>query len=113
GEFRERHGKEPQLKVSGRGKSAYSGRVFVLIDEMSASAAEMFAAGLQESGRSVVIGRQSSGEVLSSHTRSLPNGFNARIAGRNYQTAKGIRLEGHGVIPDEPVKLTMKDFMEN
>jgi len=112
GEFRERHGKEPQLKVSGRSKSAYTGRVFVLIDEMTESAAEMFAAGLQESGRSIVIGRQSSAHVLSSYKHNLSSGLSALIAARNYQTAKGIRLEGHGVIPDEPVKLTMKDFLE-
>jgi carboxyl-terminal processing protease len=113
GEFRERNGKEPTLKVSGRGHDAYSGRVFVLIDEMSASAAEIFAAGVQESGRGIVVGRQSSGAVLMNYEHGLPNGFKASIAIRDYQTAKGVRLEGRGVIPDEPVKLTMRDFMEN
>src|SRR5262249_14070824 len=38
GQFRERSGKEPDLKVGGRGKNAYQGRVVVLIDEVSASA---------------------------------------------------------------------------
>ena len=113
GESRDRNGKEPTLKVSGRGKNAYQGRVFVLIDEMSYSAAEIFAAEMQESGRGIVIGRQSAGEVLASLDKGLSNGFSVHLAFRDYRTAKGIRLEGRGVIPDEPVKLTMKDFMEN
>ena len=46
------------------------------------------------------------------YEHGLPNGFKASIAIRDYQTAKGVRLEGRGVIPDQPVKLTMSDFME-
>ncbi len=48
----------------------------------------MFAAGLQESGRGIVIGRQSSGEVLNSIEQGLPNGFRASIAIRDYQQRK-------------------------
>jgi carboxyl-terminal processing protease len=79
-EFRDRNGKGPTLKVRGSGKNAYRGRVFVLIDETTASAAEIFAAGLQESGRGIVVGRQSSGHVLASYDQSLPNGFKANTA---------------------------------
>jgi carboxyl-terminal processing protease len=111
GQFRDRRGKEPPLKVSGRGQNAYRGRGLVLIDEMSGSAAEIFGAGLQESGRAIVIGRPSMGAVLGSVARGLPNGFTVRIAVRDYQTAKGVRLEGRGVIPDEPVALTMRDWL--
>jgi carboxyl-terminal processing protease len=113
GEYRERNGKELTLKVAGRGKSAYCGRVFVLIDETSASAAEIFAAGLQESGRGVVIGCPSSGAVLGNINYDLPDGFKVSVPIRDYRTAKGIRLEGRGVLPDEPVNLTMRDFVEN
>jgi len=113
GEFRERNGKEPDVRVSGSGKSAYLGRVMVLIDERSASAAEIFAAGIQDSGRGIVIGRRSSGAVLASRSYGLPNGFSVSIPIRDYRTAKGMRLEGRGVIPDVPVNLTMQDFAEN
>jgi len=58
----------------------------------------------------VVIGRKSSGEVPG---RIEPNGFRTKIPIRDYQTAKGIRLEGRGVKPDEPVELTMRDFVED
>jgi len=50
GEFRERNGKEPPLKVDGKGKDAFGGKVVVLIDGMTASAAEMFEAAIQDSG---------------------------------------------------------------
>ncbi len=72
GEFRDRRGKEPALKASGRGKSAYGGRILVLIDEQSGSGAEIFAAGLQELGRTLIIGRRSSGHVLAKMDYGLP-----------------------------------------
>ena len=114
GEVRNRNGKvSTTLKVPGSGKGAYRGRVFVLIDEASGSGAEVFAAGLQESGRAIVIGRQSMGAVLNAREHKLPNGFTVDIPHSDYRTARGVRLEGRGVIPDEQVKLTMKNFLEN
>jgi len=114
GDVRNRDGKiSTTLKVPGSGKGAYRGRVFVLIDEASASGAEVFAAGLQESGRAIVIGRQSMGAVLNAKEYKLPNGFTVDIPHSEYRTVRGVRLEGRGVIPDEQVPLTMKDFLEN
>src|SRR5262249_18139132 len=113
GEFRERNGKEPPLKVSGKGKDAFGGKVVILIDGMTASAAEMFAAAIQESGRGMLIGRQSSGQVLKSVYVGLSNGFKLQVPIQDYRTAKGVRLEGRGVIPDRLVRYTLKDFLEN
>lgn len=113
GEHRERNGKQQSLKVGGRGKNAYRGLVIVLIDEMTASAAEIFAAALQETGRALVVGRQSDGDVLGSLSYSLSHSFRVNIPIWDYQTAKGIRLEKRGVTPDERVPLTLKDFLEN
>jgi C-terminal processing protease CtpA/Prc len=103
----------PPFKLSGRGKHAYSGRILVLIDDRSASSVEILAAGLQDLGRAIIVGRKSSGQVLKNFDRSLPNGFRASIPIRDYRTAKGVRLEGCGVIPDEPVVLTMRGFVVN
>lgn len=113
GEFRERSGKQPQLKTKGQGKKAYRGRLAVLVDEKSYSSAEIFAAALQETGRAVVVGRQSSGDVLASMSFGLPHGFRVKVPVWDYHTVKGVRLEKRGVIPDAPVMLTLKDFLEN
>jgi carboxyl-terminal processing protease len=113
GEYRERNGKEPLLKVSGKGKDAFSGKLVVLIDGMSSSAAEIFAAGIQESGRGTLIGRQSRGEVLKAVYVGLSSGFKLQVPIQDYRTAKGIRLEGRGVTPDLAVTYTLQDFLQN
>jgi carboxyl-terminal processing protease len=111
GKFSNRKGKEFTLKASGD-KSAYRGRIFVLTDRYTGSAAEVFASAIQESGRGVVVGQQSKGGVLGATHYKLPNGFDLHVALMDYHTAKGTRLEGRGVIPDVAVDLTVKDFQE-
>lgn len=83
----------------------YLGPLVVLIDGMSASTSEIFAAGLQESGRAKIIGRRSMGAALPSYIRILPNGDRLQHAIADLTTASGRRIEGRGVIPDLPVKL--------
>lgn len=112
GKFRERKGKEYTLKTGGN-KSAYQGRILVLTDSATQSAAEVFAQAIQETGRGLVIGQRTTGGVLLGNHFKLPNGFDLHVAVMNYHSVKGIRLEGHGVIPDVPVDLTVKDYREN
>lgn len=112
GTFRNRNGKEITLKTSGS-KSAYRGRLIVLTDRGTQSAAEVFARAVQETGRGVVVGQPSSGGVLGATNYKLPGGFGVHLAIMDYHTAKGTRLEGHGVQPDELAVLTVKDFREN
>jgi len=112
GKFRDRKGKILSLKMGGK-KSAYRGRIFVLTDRYTGSAAEVFASAVQESGRGVVVGQQSKGGVLAATHYKLPNGFDLHVALMDYHTAKGVRLEGRGVIPDVVVDLTINDFREN
>ena len=113
GTLRQRDGKEIKVKVAGRGSAAYGGRIFVLIDEQTASAAEIFAAGIQSSGRGIIVGRNSTGMVLAARNYSLPDGFKVQIPILDYLTANGIRLEGVGVKPDQPVAITAQDLRDN
>jgi carboxyl-terminal processing protease len=112
GKFRDRKGKEYTLKTGGN-KSAYQDRIFVLTDHSTQSAAEVFAQAIQETGRGIVIGQRTQGGVLLGTHYKLPNRFDLHVALMDYHTAKGIRLEGRGVIPDVVVDLTVKDFREN
>jgi carboxyl-terminal processing protease len=112
GKFRNRKGKEFTVKT-GASKSAYPGRIFVLTDHYTGSAAEVFAQTIQETGRGIVVGQPSLGGVLGGEHFKIPNGFSLHIATWDYYTAKGVRLEGRGVKPDEPVDLTIKDFHES
>jgi carboxyl-terminal processing protease len=87
-------------------KLPYQGSLVILIDGSTQSAAEMFAASMQESGRAYVIGETSAGNTLPSTIRELPTGALFQYAFANYHTSGGTLLEGHGVVPDLQVKLS-------
>lgn len=91
--------------------NAFKGPVAVLVDEGSASTSEIFAAGLQECGRVVVIGQQSAGAALPSMVEKMPDGSRLQYAFADFKTPKGALIEGRGVIPDYSVKLTRKDLL--
>ncbi|MBX7174909.1 MAG: PDZ domain-containing protein [Pyrinomonadaceae bacterium] len=102
--------KKEQYDYEGNDKS-FKGKVFILIDEFSGSAAEVLAGGLQANKRAVIIGQTSAGAVLPSTTESLPNGGALQYAIADFKTSDGKILEGTGVIPDVKVKLTRKDLL--
>src|SRR5579859_1048897 len=58
-----RKGKKPQIAKS-RGKEIFTGKVIVLVDSGSASAAELFARVMQLEHRATVVGDRSSGLVM-------------------------------------------------
>ena len=89
-------------------KKAFLGPVAVLVDRMSASTSEIFAAGLQERGRAKIIGRRTMGAALPSFIRELPNGDRLQHAIADYHTPEKRRIEGQGVIPDFTVELRPK-----
>jgi carboxyl-terminal processing protease len=84
----------------------YAGPVVVIIDNGSASTSEIFAGGLQELGRVIVVGERSAGAALPSVIQKLPTGALFQYAIGDFKTPKGTLLEGRGVIPNFAVKLT-------
>jgi carboxyl-terminal processing protease len=86
----------------------YTGKVAILIDELSASTSEIFAGGLQDLRRARVFGRRSPGAALPSVIEQLPNGDRYQYAISDYVSASGKALEGQGVTPDVPVALDLK-----
>ncbi len=85
-------------------QNAYAGPVAILLDGMSGSTSEIFAAGMQELGRAVVVGERSAGACLPSHFQKLPTGAIFQFAVADFKTPKGILVEGRGVTPDTEVK---------
>jgi carboxyl-terminal processing protease len=96
----DRSGYRRNLKALTLGSAHYRGRLAVLVDHLSASAAEIFAATMQEQHRGIVVGHQTAGDVLSARLRSLAGGGMLEYSDRDLRTAQGRRLEGNGVIPD-------------
>jgi carboxyl-terminal processing protease len=83
----------------------YPGPVVILIDGLSGSTSEVFASGMQEMGRAVVVGERSAGAALPSFFQKLPTGALFEFAIADFKTPKGVLIEGRGVIPDVEVKL--------
>jgi len=90
----------------------YTGIVVILIDAHTGSTAEILAAGLQELGRAIVVGEPSAGAALPSLFERLPTGALFQYAFADFQTPKGILIEGRGVIPDIEVRLTRRALLE-
>lgn len=106
---------QPILAKSKKEKS-FKGRLVVLIDGESASAAEIFARTVQLQKRGVVIGDRSSGSVMEGKLypmhvglmRAIPCALSATSA--DVIMPDGTRLEHIGVVPDTLVLPTADDL---
>lgn len=87
-------------------QSIYRGPLAIILDGGSASTSEVFASGMQELRRAVIVGERSAGAALPSVIQKLPTGALFQYAIGDFKTPKGTLIEGRGVIPDAPVKLT-------
>jgi C-terminal processing protease CtpA/Prc len=101
--------KETKPEVAKPLHNPFSGKVMVLIDAESASAAEVFARIMQLEKRGIVIGDHSSGSVMESREYSEQSGtetaifYGASITEWDLIMRDGKSLEHVGVTPDEVV----------
>jgi carboxyl-terminal processing protease len=104
---------ETQAFVGKSGGQIYSGPVVILVSEYSASATEVFSAGMQDSGRATLVGSQSCGCVLGiTHDRVMKGGGVLEISEVLWFSPKNRRLEGEGVIPDKLAVPTIASLRE-
>jgi carboxyl-terminal processing protease len=94
-----------RVSAAGERVQPFAGPVAILVDALSGSASECFAGGMQSLGRVRVFGQRSMGQALPALFARLPNGDVLIHAYGDFVTADGTRLEGRGVVPDEPVVL--------
>ena len=73
--------------------------VVVLVDGRSASAAEIVASALQDTGRAVVIGTNSYGKGTVQTVIALPNDGEITLTWSRFHTPSGYALHGLGVLP--------------
>ena len=92
---------------------AYRGKMFLLIDTRTFSAAESFAIDLMESGEVILVGSPTGGDTGSRpEIFQSPSGLSFRIATSEPRLSPGgFPLEGHGVPPHHKVAQTVNDFM--
>ena len=104
---------ETQVFVGKHGGQIYSAPVVILVSEYSASATEVFSAGMQDSGRAVLVGSPSCGCVLGiTHDRVMNGGGVLEISEVLWFSPKDRKLEGEGVIPDRMATPTIAALQE-
>jgi carboxyl-terminal processing protease len=99
------------VTASGERVQPFAGPLAILVDSMSGSASECFAGGMQSIGRARIFGQTSMGQALPALFDRLPNGDVLIHAYGDFVTATGTRLEGKGVVPDDPVPLDRADLL--
>ncbi|MGH9756048.1 MAG: S41 family peptidase [Blastocatellia bacterium] len=106
---------KPQMSKP-HGDQNFKGKLIVLVDSKSGSAAEIFARIVQLEKRGVVIGDRTAGAVMQSRTFGHQMGtdivifYSASITNADVIMADGKSLEGVGVAPDELLLPTAADL---
>lgn len=86
--------------VGGGGASAYAGKIAILTDRRTGSAAEAVAAALREVRGAVTVGERTAGAMLSATEVGIAPGWMLRYPAMDYRTPAGVRVEGDGVPAD-------------
>jgi carboxyl-terminal processing protease len=107
-----------EMIAKSKGKDYYKGKLVVLVDSESGSAAEIFAKVIQLQNRGKVLGDVSAGAVMES--RYFPHQlgldvvifYGASVTIADLIMTDGKSLEKIGVVPDEKLLPTAQDIAE-
>ncbi len=78
--------------------------IVVLVNEGTASAAEIVAGALQDNGRALIVGTQTFGKASVQTIIPLENGSALKLTTARYYTPKGRSIQAEGIKPDIVVK---------
>ncbi len=115
GELKRRKETKPMIAKS-RGTDAFAGKVVILIDSDSGSAAELLSRVVQLEKRGVILGDRSSGAVMRSRVYSHTLGvdifipYAVSVTDADIVMTDGQSLEHTGVMPDEVILPTAADM---
>jgi C-terminal processing protease CtpA/Prc len=92
------------LQTEGLGPKPFHGKISLLVDRHTASAAEMIVAFARENNLGTIIGEKTAGRLLSATSVKVGHGFRLALPTGAYYTWKGWALEGAPIAPDELVE---------
>ena len=99
------------VNAAGERVTPFAGPVAILTDALSASTSEVFAAGMQYTGRARLFGQRTAGAALPALMERLPNGDVLYHAVADFRTPSGTLIEGAGVVPDVVIPLRREDLL--
>ena len=79
--------------------------IVVLINEESASAAELLAGAMQDRGVALLVGQTTFGKASVQHLEQLPGGNAIMLTISNYFTPSGHNIDKHGITPDYEIEM--------
>ncbi len=85
---------------AANGHVGFSGKLAVLVDGDTASAAEIVAGALQDDGRATIIGTKTFGKGVVQSVFPLADGAALKVTTARYTTPKGRDIDGIGITPD-------------
>jgi carboxyl-terminal processing protease len=100
------------LMTEGLGPRKFQGRTVILVNEHSASAAEMLAAFAIENRLATLVGVRTAGRLLSGTSFKVGKGYILGLPAAAYFTWQGQLLEGKGISPDVLVELSCEDLRQ-
>ncbi|MEA1938113.1 MAG: S41 family peptidase [Pseudomonadota bacterium] len=95
-----RHKNSHQIHKSGRGTTAGGRPVVVVIDDATASAAEVLAAALRDRGRALLVGVASRGKGDIQNVKPLSGNGDLYLTWARIHTPGGETFTGTGLVPD-------------
>lgn len=104
------------IEAKSLGSHAFSGKLIVLVDSQSASAAELFARTMQLERRGIVMGDRTSGSVMEAKAYTYSQGIDIifpyafSVTAADLIMKDGQSLEHVGVTPDEEIIPTAQDL---
>ncbi len=94
------------MVTEGLGPQPFHGRIVLLVNQHTASAAETITGFARENRLAIIVGTKTPGQVLGGMGFKVGHGFVLRIPVMTFHTWKGDSLEGKGVEPDHVVELS-------
>lgn len=98
------------LETEGLGLQPFHGRIGLLVDRHTASAAEMIVAFARENHLATIVGERTAGRLLSATSIKVGGGFRLALPTGGYHTWKGSVLEGTPIAPDNAMEFDWRSI---
>ncbi|HEX5479305.1 MAG TPA: S41 family peptidase [Dehalococcoidia bacterium] len=109
---KERDGTETKYTAHAGG-AATDIPVVLIMNRFSASGSEVLAAALHDNGRAKIVGEKSFGKGTVNISKNLSDGGQLYVSIAKWYTPDGTQIDGVGITPDFPIKLSNDDIDQN